>query len=148
MIRETILKALTDAMKAQDKEVLSVVRMVKGAMQLEEINKKHELNDEEMTAVLSKQIKTRKESIIEFEKGHRDDLINQTKSEIVILERYMPAQMSEADITKVIDDIFSTVKPTSANEIGKVMGAVTPLLKGKADMSVVNRLVKEKLSSL
>ena len=87
-MRETILNDLTAAMKNKDKEVLSVVRMVKGAMQLEEINKKRELNDEEVIGIITKQIKTRKESIVEFEKGNRNDLIDKTNSEITILNKY------------------------------------------------------------
>ena len=84
-MREKILNDLVSAMKNKDKETLAVLRMVKGAIQLEEINKKQELNDEDVVAVLSKQIKTRKESIVEFEKAGREDLIAQTKSEIEIL---------------------------------------------------------------
>lgn len=147
-MRDRILNDLTNAMKTQNKEVLSVIRMVKGAMQLEEIAKKTILTDEEVIAIITKQIKTRKESIVEFEKGNRQDLIDQTNSEIVILQKYMPEQLSEAEIVIVIDQIFAIVKPVNANEIGKVMGAATPLLKGKADMAIVNKLVREKLSSL
>ena len=88
-MREKILKDLMTAMKEKEKEKLSVLRMVKGAMQLEEISKKHELNDEEMITLLAKQIKTRKESIAEFEKGNRQDLVEQTQAEIDILNTYM-----------------------------------------------------------
>jgi uncharacterized protein len=146
-MRDKILFDLTSAMKNQDKETLSVLRMVKGSMQLEEINKKRSLNDEEMTQLISKQIKTRKESIVEFEKGHRDDLIEQNKKEIAILEKYMPTLMSEEEINKIVTDLFSQLNP-SANEMGKIMGAITPLVKGKADMSLVNKIVKDKLGSL
>ena len=96
-MRQTILNAIIEAMKAKDKETLAVLRMVKGAMQLEEINTKKELDDVEMTQILSKQIKTRKDSIVEFEKGGRQDLIDQVKSEIAILEKYMPEQMNEEE---------------------------------------------------
>lgn len=146
-MRGRILNDLTQAMKNQDKETLSVLRMVKGAIQLEEIRTKKELSEEEMTALLSKQVKTRKESILEFEKGNRQDLINQTQSEINILMKYMPTLMSEEEITNIVNEIFNNVKPSS-NEMGKVMGALTPLVKGKADMSLVNKIVKDKLSSL
>jgi len=121
--------------------------MVKGAMQLEEINIKHELNDEEMTRIISKQIKTRKDSIVEFAKGNRQDLIDATNSEIAILEKYMPEQMSEEQIAKVIDEVFSKVNPTGPSEMGKIMGMISPLVKGKADMGLVNKMIKEKLSN-
>jgi len=146
-MRNTILTDLVVAMKAQDKETLSVLRMVKGSLQLEEINKKKELNDEEMTSLLAKQIKTRKESIEDFKKGNRNDLIEQTEREISILEKYMPQMMSAEEINKVLDELFLKLNPT-AKEIGKVMGAVMPLLKGKADMGLVNQLVKSKMESL
>ena len=145
-MKERILKDMVSAMKSQDKLRLSVLRMVKGAIQLEEINKKSELTDEEVIGVLSKQIKTRKESIVEFEKGNRLDLIEQTNKEISILNEYMPAQLSEEEVNKIIDDAFSKVNPTSQSDMGKIMGIITPLLKGKADMSSVSKKVKEKLS--
>jgi len=146
-MRNKILTDLVSAMKAQNKEVLSVLRMVKGAMQIEEINKKKELSDEEMVTLIAKQIKTRKESIEDFIKGNRQDLIDQTTSEINILNNYMPQMMSEEDINKVLNDIFNNIQPTS-KDIGKVMGAVMPILKGKADMGLVNKLVKIKMESL
>ena len=146
-MRGQILSDLTQAMKNQDKATLSVLRMVKGAIQLEEIRIKKELTEEEMTALLTKQVKTRKESILEFEKGNRQDLIEQTQSEIDILMKYMPTLMSEEEIANIVNEIFNNIKPSS-NEMGKVMGALTPLVKGKADMSLVNKIVKDKLSSL
>ena len=145
-MRETILKDIIEAMKAKDKEKLAVLRMVKGAMQLEEINVKHELNDVEMTQILSKQIKTRKDSITEFEKGGRQDLIEQVKIEI--LEVYMPEQMSEEEISKKVLEIFAEVNPTGPSDMGKIMGKAAPLFKGKADMGLVNKIIKEKLNNL
>lgn len=147
-MKDRILKDMIAAMKSQDKLRLSVLRMVKGAIQLEEINKKSELSDDDVIGVLAKQIKTRKESIAEFEKGNRFDLIEQTNMEIAILNEYMPAQLSEEDVDKVIDDAFNKINPTSQSDMGKIMGMITPLLKGKADMSSVSKKVKEKLSNI
>ena len=147
-MRERIMIDLKNAMKNQNRDILNVVRMVKGAIQLEEINKKRELNDEEMVAVISKQIKTRKETIADLEKSGRTDLIKQTQREISILERYMPAMMSEEEINQTIDTVFQEIKPTSQADTGKIMGKLSGLLKGKADMSLVNKLVKEKLNNL
>lgn len=145
-MRERILNDLTNAMKSKDKDVLSVIRMVKGAMQLEEINKKRELNDEEVISVIAKQIKTRKESIAEFEKGNRLDLIEQTQKEIDILSKYLPEQLNEEEIAKVIDEAFAKINPTGISDMGKVMGYLTPILKGKADLGLVNKMIKERLS--
>ena len=143
---ERILDDIVTAMKAKDKDTLSVLRMIKGAMQLEEINVKHELNDEEMTRIVNKQIKTRKDSIVEFEKGNRQDLIDAVNKEIEILEKYMPEMMSEEEINKVIDDVFAKLNPAGPSEMGKIMGAISPMVKGKADMGLVNKLIKERLS--
>ena len=145
-MREKILEDLKTAMKEQDKEKLAVIRMVKGAMQLEEINLKRELNDEEVISVIAKQIKTRKESILEFEKGNRTDLIEQTNKEIAILEEYMPEQLSEEEIEKEIEKVFDEVKPTTMKDMGIIMGKLKSLT-GKTDMSLVSKKVKEKLSN-
>jgi len=144
-MRQKVLEDLVSAMKSQDKETLSVLRMVKGAVQLEEIQKKHELTDEEMLTVLAKQVKTRKESILEFEKGNREDLIMQTNKEIEILNKYLPEQLSENEIIQIIEEAIKEVNPTSPSDMGKIMGLITPKLKGKADMGFVSRIVKEKM---
>lgn len=147
-MKQNLLNDLVAAMKSQDKETLSVLRMVKGAIQLEEINKKSELSDEDFIGVVSKQIKTRKESITEFEKAGRTDLVEQTQKEIEILNKYMPEQLSEEDVLKVIEEAFNTVNPQAQSDMGKLMGFVTPKLKGKADMSFVSKTIKEKLANL
>ena len=147
-MRNNLLNDLTTAMKNQDKETLSVLRMVKGAIQLEEINKKHELTDEEFVSVISKQIKTRKESILEFEKAGRNDLVEKTSKEVEILNKYMPEQLSEDEVLKIIAEAFDEVKPTGQSDMGKLMGFVNPKLKGKADMSFVSKTIKDKLARL
>ena len=147
-MRNKILDDLKTAMKAQNKELLSVIRMIKGSMQLEELDKKRELNDDEVVSIIAKQIKTRKESINEFIKGNRNDLIEKTQSEIDILNKYMPEQLNEEEILVVIDEIINDLKPTSASDMGKVMKEVSVKLKGKADLSLVSKLIKDKLSNL
>ena len=147
-MRERILNDLKTAMKNQDKDTLKVIRMVKGSMQLQEINLKRELNDDEVIGVISKEIKTRRDSIKEFERGNRQDLVDETNKEIEILEAYLPEQLSDEEISKIIDDVFSKVNPNGMQDMGKIMGMVTPLVKGKADMGTVSSKVREKLSSL
>ncbi len=147
-MREKILNDLKEAMKNQEKTKLSVIRMVKGAMQMEELNLKRPLTDEEVVMVISKQIKTRKEAIVEFEKGNRQDLIDQTNAEIEILNTYMPEQLSEEEVLKIIEEAFNEVNPTSPSDMGKIMGLVSPKLRGKADMSFVSKTIKEKLNNL
>ena len=147
-MREKILEDLKLAMNAQDKEKLSVIRMLKGAMQMEELNKKAELNDDEVIAVIAKQIKTRKESIVEYEKGNRNDLIEATQEEIEILNKYMPEQLSLEEVNKIVDEIFEEIKPSSVKDMGKLMQAANSKLKGKADMGIVSSIIKEKLNNL
>lgn len=139
---------LISAMKQKDKDRLTVLRMVKGAMQLEHINNKKEENEELLIEVVSKQIKMRNESIKEFEKGSRDDLIAQTEKEISILKDYLPEQLGEEEIDNIIDSVFDKVNPTSQKEMGLIMKEVNPLLKGKADMKLVSEKIKERISSL
>ena len=147
-MKEKILIDLKNAMKNQNRDLLSVIRMVKGAIQLEEIKVKHELSDEEIITIIAREIKTRRESIKEFEKGGRQDLIDKTQKEIDILSKYMPAQMSEEEVLKVIDEVFSKVNPAGPSDMGKVMGAIAPMVKGKADLGFVNSKIKERLANL
>lgn len=148
MMREKILNDLKEAMKNKDKEKLAVIRMIKGAMQMEELNLKRECTDDEMISIISKQIKTRKESMVEFEKAGRTDLMEQTQKEIDFLNTYMPEQLSEEEILKEIDQAFQEVNPSSVKDMGKLMGLLTPKLKGKADMSWVSKTIREKLNNL
>lgn len=147
-MRDRIIEDLKNAMKAQDKDLLNVIRAVKGDMQLEEINLKHILSDDELIGVIAKNIKTRKESLIEFEKGKRQDLIDLTNKEIDILSKYLPEQLSLEDVKKLIEDAFNIAKPTSIKEMGKVMSLVQPKVKGRFDMKEVSTLVKERLERL
>lgn len=147
-MKNRILEDLKLAMKAQDKEKLSVVRMVKGAIQMEELNKKHELSDDEVIAIISKQIKSRKEAIVEFQKANRTDLVEQNEKEIEILNTYMPEQLSEEEVNKIIDEAFAKINPTSERDMGKIIGSISPILKGKADMGNVSKIIKERLSNL
>ena len=147
-MKNRIIEDIKIAMKAQDKERLAVVRMLKADIQMAELNKKADLTDDEIISIVSKQIKMRKDSINEFEKGNRTDLIDQANSEIKILEEYLPEQLSEQEVNDIINDVFNKVNPTTQADMGKIMGMLTPLVKGKTDMGIVSKIVKEKLSNL
>lgn len=144
-LSERINNDLKEAMKSKDSFRLSVIRMVKGAMQLAKPNPREELTDDDVITVISKQIKMRNDSIKEFETAGRSDLVEQNKKEIEILNTYMPKQLSEEELTEIIDKVFEEVKPTSQKDMGLIMKNISPLVKGKADMSLVNKLVKERL---
>ena len=145
---EKINEDLKNAMKEKDTFKLSVLRMLKSALQLEQIAKKHELDDNEVAAVLKKQVKVRKDSLEEYKKYDKAELVESLEKEIAILDVYLPEEMSEEDITKVVEDAINEVKPTSMKDMGLVMTKVNELLVGKnADMSLVSKLVKEKIMS-
>ena len=145
---EKLNKDMIEAMKAKDKEKLSVIRACKAALDKERIDKGVEVNDDLLITVVSREIKMRKESITEFEKGGRDDLVKQYQSEIDILKEYLPPQMDEAEIDAEIEKIFDLVKPESIKDMGKVMKEASTIFKGKADMGLVNSKIKDKLNSL
>ena len=144
-LSEKINNDLKEAMKSKDSFRLSVIRMVKGAMQLAKPNPREELTDDDVISVISKQIKMRNDSIKEFMAAGRDDLVEQNKKEIEILNTYMPKQLSQEELIEIIDKVFEEVKPSSQKDMGLIMKNISPLVKGKADMSLVNKLVKERL---
>lgn len=148
----TLIDRLNDdmkaAMRAQEKETLNVIRMVKSAVQLAKIELKHDLTDEEVIDVVSKQIKMRKDSIAEFSKANRDDLVAQYNKEIDILNKYMPEQLSLEEVEKIIDEAFSVVNPTSQKQMGLIMKEVNPKVRGKFDMGEVSKIIKDKLINL
>ncbi len=145
---EKINEDLKNAMKEKDTFKLSVLRMLKSALQLEQIAKKHELDDNEVAAVLKKQVKVRKDSLEEYKKYDKAELVESLEKEIAILDVYLPEEMNKEDITKVVEDAINEVKPTSMKDMGLVMKKVNELLVGKnADMSLVSKLVKEKIMS-
>jgi len=143
---EQLSKDMVEAMKSKDSFTLGVIRMAKGAVQLEGINKKKDLTEEEVVSVIAKQIKMRNDSVNEFTKAGRMDLVEQNKKEIEILNKYMPEQLSEEEVNKIIDDAFIKLNPTN-KDMGLIMKEVSPKLKGKADMSKVNAIIKEKLAN-
>ena len=142
---EKLKQDMIEAMKAKDKDRLTTIRMIKGDLDKEHIDKKREINDDLLIEVVNRGIKQRKDSISEFEKGGRDDLVVKTQAEIDILQSYLPEQLSEEEIVAVIDEVFSVVHPEGARDMGKVMREVQPKLKGRADMKHVSELIKAKL---
>lgn len=143
---EKFKKEMITAMKERDKVKLNALRAVKGAMQLEVINNKKEESDELLLDVINKQIKMRNDSIEEFEKAGRDDLVNSYKSEIDILEEYMPKKLSEDEINEILDLGISESGASSVRDLGSVMRIVTPKVKNRCDMKVVTGMLKDKLS--
>ncbi|TLQ04926.1 GatB/YqeY domain-containing protein [Pediococcus stilesii] len=143
---EQINNDLKTAMKAHDKVALSVIRMIKSDILNEKGRVGRELNDDDFAAVINRAYKQRKDSINEFQKGGRDDLVQETEAELKIVEKYMPKQLSEAEIREIVNMVITETGATSKADFGKVMAKLMPQVKGKADGSKVNEIVKNALS--
>lgn len=140
---------LKSAMKEKDAFKLSVLRMLKSALQLEKIAKKHELDDNEIITVIKKQVKLRKDSILEYKKYNKEESVKDLEKEIEILSVYLPEEMSIEEINTLIDEVFKVVNPSSIKDMGNIMKIVNEKIAGKnADMALISKIVKEKLSSL
>lgn len=150
MLYETISNDMKEAMKAHDKDSLNTIRLLKSAIDMYLVNNKLDRNtcsDEIVVDVVSKQVKTHKESIEEFKKGNRQDLVDKLLKEIELLSKYLPKQLTEEEINTEIDKVFDKVKPTSIKDMGLIMKELTPIFKGKADMKTVNEIVRSKLNN-
>ena len=144
-LKQTLNNDIKAAMKAKDKETLAVLRMIKTAVQAAEIDKKEELNAEEEWTILAREAKQRRESLAEFVKAGRDELVAKTEAEIEIVERYLPKQLSVEEVKEVIATVAEKIGATTQKEFGKLMGAVMQELKGKADGNVIKEQVKAHL---
>ncbi|KYG32029.1 GatB/YqeY domain-containing protein [Alkalihalobacillus trypoxylicola] len=143
---ERLNNDMKSAMKNKDKLKLSVIRLVKASLQNEQIKIGRELTDDESLTVLNRELKQRRDSLHEFEQANREDLATKIRDEITILEIYMPEQLSEEELSQLVKDTIAEVGASSKADMGKVMGALMPKVKGKADGSLVNRLVQQHLS--
>lgn len=146
-LKEKLANDMKEAMKAREagKVRLSVIRLVRSAVRQIEIDEKVELDDEGILAVISKEVKQRRDSIEEFKKGGREDLVAQNEADAAILMEYLPAQLSEAEVRALVDEAVAAVGAQGPKDMGKVMKELMPKVKGKADGKLVNQLVKEAL---
>ncbi|WP_028783258.1 GatB/YqeY domain-containing protein [Thalassobacillus devorans] len=144
---ERLNEDMKQAMRNKDKEKLTVIRMVKASLQNEAIKLgRGELSEEEELTVLSREVKQRKDSLHEFKEAGREDLVEKLNREIEILQAYMPKQLSEEELEQVVQATITEVGASSKQDMGKVMSAIMPKVKGKADGSQVNKLVLKHLS--
>lgn len=147
-LKNKILEDLKIAMKSGDKVGTSVLRMLNSEIKNKEIDKGASLSDDLVIDVIVSQIKKRRDSITAYQKGGRQDLVEQEKSELDILNKYLPEQMNEDEIRKIVADTISELGVGSQSEMGKVMGVLVPKLKGKADNSLVSKIVKKELGKV
>lgn len=142
---EKINQDLKEAMKNQDKFAVSVLRMLKSALQLESISLKKELSDNEVLTVIKRNVKQRKDSMAEYEKYGKTEEVENLAKEVELLQNYLGEEMSEEAINVVIDEVFESEQPTSMKDMGKIMKILTEKLGPTADMSLVSKLVKDRL---
>jgi uncharacterized protein YqeY len=135
------------AMRAKDSARLSAIRLILAAIKQKEVDERVELTDADVVGILEKMIKQRRESITQFEKAARTDLVNAEKFELAVLSGYLPKQLGEAEIQKEINSVIAELGASGVKDMGKVMAALKSRLAGKADMAKVSALVKTKLSS-
>ena len=143
---EKITKDLTEAMKAKDTFRTSVLRMLKSALKNEEINKKSPLTDDEVLSIIKKQVKTRKDSMNEYISYNRMDLADSLQKEIDILNEYLPEELSDEELEKIVKETITKVKAESIKQMGIVIKTISSEYGARCDMAKVSKLVKEKLS--
>ena len=139
---EKLTVDMKETMKQGEKERLSVIRLVRGAVRQAEIDGKKTLSDDEIIGVITKEVKMRRDSIEEFERGGRSDLVEKTQAEIAILMPYLPAQLSPDEVRQLVETAVAEVGATTAKDMGKVMGVLMPRVKGRADGKLVNEIVR------
>ena len=144
-LKETFMEEMKNAMKEKDTMKKNVVTMVRSAIKQYEVDNRVELDDEGVLEIIIKEVKKRKDSLPEYEKSGRDDLIKNLTEEINYLSKYLPEQMSEEEVREVIKATIEEVGATSVKDMGKVMGSVISKTKGRADGKVINTIVKELL---
>lgn len=145
-LREQIFDDFKTAMKQQQKQRLSTLKMLKSSIQNQEIEKGDELDDDEVRALLSKEAKSRRESIEQYEKGGREDLVEKERKELELIQDYLPDPLSEQELEELIEDVIERTGARDMSDMGAVMGEVMPEVRGRADGDRVNRMVREKLS--
>ena len=145
-LKEQISEDMKTAMRAKDSGRLATIRLINAAIKQKEVDERIDLNDDQVLSVIEKMIKQRKDSISQFEAGGRQDLADIEKAELVVLNAYMPAQMSEAEVQAEVTSAVAAVGASGPQDMGKVMGVLKPKLAGRADMTAVSAMVKAALS--
>ncbi len=146
-LKERIVAEMKEAMRAREAVRLDAIRLLRAAIQRREIDERVELGDEEVLTVIQKMIKQGRDSIAQFEKGARDDLVQKEAAMLAVLETYLPEQLAEAELTELINKALNETDAQSVRDMGKVMGWLKPRVQGRADMGAVSNAIKQKLSA-
>ncbi|MCO6413517.1 MAG: GatB/YqeY domain-containing protein [Thiogranum sp.] len=146
-VKETLQQDMKDAMRGGDKRRLGVIRLILAAVKQREVDERIELDDAQLIAVLDKMAKQRRESIDQFQKAGRDDLVEQESFELEVLKTYLPEQLGDAEIDALISEAIEISGASSVKDMGKVMGQLRNKLQGRADMGAVSSKIKARLSA-
>lgn len=146
MLTKQIKDDMKTAMKGGDKERLGTIRLILAAIKQREVDERIELTDDQVLATMDKMLKQRRDSIKQFEAANRTELADKEKSEILVIQDYMPEALSEEEIATLIDAAISESGASSMKEMGKVMGILKPQLQGRADMGAVSGRIKQRLA--
>ncbi|MCG7906914.1 MAG: GatB/YqeY domain-containing protein [Candidatus Thiodiazotropha taylori] len=146
MLKQRIQDDVKTAMKAKDKARLGTLRLITAAIKQREVDERAELDDSQVLAILDKMIKQRRDSVEQYESAGRQELADQEKSEIAIIEEYLPAGLSDEEVAGMIESAIQEVGAAGMQDMGKVMGKLKPQMQGRADMGKVSGLVKQKLA--
>lgn len=145
-IKERLTNDIKDAMRAKDKNLLTTLRLITAAVKQIEVDERIEVDEERMLAILDKMSKQRKESITQFEKANREDLVAQEQFELSIISKYLPEPLSAAEIEQLVNDAIASTGAEKMADMGKVMAQLRPSLQGRADMAQVSALIKARLN--
>lgn len=146
-LKETIKAATIAAMRDKAKDRLTTIRLISAEIKQQEVDKRIELDDSAIIAILDKMLAKRKDAKEQFAKAGRDDLASKEEFEITVLQEFLPPQLSEAEVTEMVNSVIQKVKAESIRDMGKVMAELKPLIQGRADMALVSKYIKDKLSS-
>ncbi|HEY8509935.1 MAG TPA: GatB/YqeY domain-containing protein [Steroidobacteraceae bacterium] len=144
-LKERITEDMKSAMRSGDKERLATIRLILAAIKQREVDERVVLDDTQVLAVLDKMVKQRREAIAQFESGGRQDLVAKEAAELAVIQSYLPAQLSEAELDAIINEAISSTGATSIKDMGKVMGAIKGKVQGRADMGAVSARIKQRL---
>lgn len=144
-LKDKLMQDLKSAMKNKDKVKKSVITLIRSDIKQYEVDSRNEIDDKGIIEIIAKQLKQRKDALEEFQKGNRQDLVDEAKKEIKVLLTYLPKQLTEDEIREIVKDTIDELGVQGPKEMGKVMGALMPKLKGKADGKLVSKIVKELL---
>lgn len=145
-IKERLNNNIKDAMRAKDKELLIVLRLITAAVKQIEVDERIEIDDERMLVILDKMSKQRKESIMQFQKANREDLVAKEEYELSIIAQYLPEPLSKSEIEKIVNEAIKTTGASKMPDMGKVMAYIKPLVQGRADMAEISAIIKSYLN--